>query len=172
MHWTRDFASVSIERHRPTASDVIRWPLRAMQSDTKVLRIKTGVGVLCVFIYFAGVVLLSLHLPFGISDRHRIWLVPIYAVLGVLWLVDIFTRRIVLGPDSIRIISFSDHQYRTVPRTEIESVTWEKGCGASLIMRAGRGIRLPNVGRDPQGLTNTIRAWLKKTKVRYDDLVA
>ena len=64
-----------------------------MQSDTKVLRIKTGVSVLCVVIYIAGVVLLSLHLPFGISNRHRVWLVPTYAVLGVLWLADIFTRR-------------------------------------------------------------------------------
>ena len=136
-----------------------------MQSDLKVLRIKTGVSVLCVVIYIAGVVLLSLHLPFGISDRHRVWLVPTYAVFGVLWLADIFTRRIVLGADNIRIISFSDYQCRTIPRTEIESVTWEKGCGASLIMRAGRGVRLPNVGRDPQGLTNTIRAWLKQTGV-------
>ena len=136
-----------------------------MQSDTKVLRIKTGVSVLCVVIYIAGVVLLSLHLPFGISDRHRVWLVPAYAVLGVLWLADIFTRRIVLGPDSIRLVSFSDYQCRTILRTEIESVTWEKGCGASLIMREGRGVRLPNVGRDPQGLTNTIRAWLKKTGI-------
>jgi len=86
-------------------------------------------------------------------------------VFGVLWLADIFTRRIVLGADNIRIISFSDYQCRTIPRTEIESVTWEKGCGASLIMRAGRGVRLPNVGRDPQGLTNTIRAWLEQTGV-------
>ena len=137
----------------------------AMQSDTKVLRIKTGVSVLCVLIYIAGVVLLSFYLPFGLSDRHRGWLVPTYAVAGVLWLTDIFTRRIVLGPDSIRIVSFSDYQCRTIPRTAIESVTWEKGCGASLIMRAGRGVRLPNVGRDPQGLTNMIRAWLKNTAV-------
>lgn len=136
-----------------------------MQSDTKVLRIKTGVSVLCVVIYIAGVVLLSLHLPFGISDRHRVWLVPTYAVLGGFWLADIFTRRIVLSPDGIRIVSFSDYQCRSIPRTEIESVTWEKGCGASLIMREGRGVHLPNVGRDPQGLTNTIRAWLKKTGV-------
>jgi hypothetical protein len=136
-----------------------------MQSDTKVLRIKTGASVLCVVSYVAGVVLLSLHLPFGISDRHGVWLVPTYAILGVLWLADIFTRRIVLGPDSIRIISFSDCQCRTIPRTRIEGVTWEKGCGASLIMLAGRGVRLPNVGRDPQGLTNTIRAWLRNTGV-------
>jgi len=131
--------------------------------ETKVLRIKTGVSVLCVVIYIAGVVLLSFHLPFGVSDRHRVWVVPTYAVAGALWLADLLTRRIVLGPDSIRVISFSDYQCRTIQRTEIEDVTWEKGCGASLMMRAGRGIRLPNVGRDPQGLTNTIRAWLKKT---------
>jgi hypothetical protein len=136
-----------------------------MESETKILRIKMGVGVLCVAIYVAGVVSLSLYLPFGISDRHKVWLVPAYALSGVLWLADIFTRRIVLSPDSIRIVSLSDFQFRAIPRSEIEDVTWAKGCGASLILREGKGVRLPNVGRDPQGLTNTIRAWLKKTGV-------
>ena len=136
-----------------------------MPSDSKVLRVKTGVIVVCVVLYVAGIVLLSLHMPFGISDRHRAWLVPTFVVLGAFGLIDLFTRRIVLGADSIRIVSYSDHLSRSIPRAMIKSVTWEKGCGASLILREGRGVRLPNVGRDPQGLTNTIRAWLRKTEV-------
>lgn len=129
----------------------------------RILRIKTGVLVLCVFIYLAGVGLLSVHLPDGIPDRHRVWIVPVYAFLGILWLVDIFTRKIVPGPDCIRVVSFSDYLCRTIPRAEIERVTWEKSCGASLILSGGKGVHLPNVGRDPQGLRNTIRAWLNKT---------
>ena len=134
-----------------------------MQSDTKVLRIKTGVRILCTLVYAAGIVLLSFQLPFGISARHRVWLLPTYAILGALWLADIFTRRIILEADSIRIVSYSDYLHRSIPRATIKSVNWEKGCGASLILQEGRGVRLPNVGLDPQGLTNTIRAWLKKT---------
>ena len=120
--------------------------------------------IFSVAVYGAGIVLLSLHLPYGIPDRYRVWVVPIYAVLGALWLADVFTRRIVLGADDIRIVSFSDYLYRSIPRAMIKSVTWEWGCGASLILHEGRGVRLPNVGRDPQGLTNTIRAWLKRTE--------
>jgi hypothetical protein len=128
------------------------------------LRPKAGVRALCVGIYVAGIVLLTIHLPFGIPDHHRVWVVPAYAVLGALWLVDAFTRRIVLGKDSIRVVSISDFQSQTLARAELESVTWEKGCGASIKLRGGRWVRLPNIGRDPQGLTNTIRAWLKRTE--------
>lgn len=126
---------------------------------------KPGVRIFSVGVYVTGIVLLSLHLPYGIPDRYRIWVVPIYAVLGALWLVDVFTRRIVLGADSIHIISIFDYLNRTIPRAEIKSVTWQAGCGASLILNEGRGVRLPHVGRNLQGLTNTIRAWLKRTEV-------
>ncbi|MFO1487627.1 MAG: hypothetical protein U1F65_04035 [Verrucomicrobiota bacterium] len=133
------------------------------KTNVTVLQIKTGVRLLVVILYLAGVVLLSIHLPFGIPDHHRIWLVPTFAVVGLLWLVDIFTQRIVLDTDGIRIVSLSDRQRLSIPRSEIESVTWEKGCGASLKLRDGKWVRLPSVGRNTQGLTNTIRAWLNKT---------
>ena len=136
-----------------------------MQQDAQVLRPKAGVRALCVAIYLAGVTLLTVHLPFSIPDRHRVWIVPVFALFGALWLADAFTTRIVLGPDSIHLVSISDFQSRTIPRVEIESVTWEKGCGASIRLRDGKWVRLPSVGRDAQGLTNTIRAWLKRTEV-------
>lgn len=136
-----------------------------MPFHTKVLRVKTGVMVLLTVLYLAGIILLSVHMPFGISDRHRVWFVPIFAVLGAFGLIDVFTRRIILGADSIRVISYSDYLCRSIPRALIKSVTWEKGCGASLILHEGKGVRLPNVGRNAQGLTNTIRAWLRKTEV-------
>lgn len=135
-----------------------------MQPDTQVLRPKAGVRAIWVAIYAAGVVLLPIHLPFGIPDHHRVWIVPVFAIFGAFCMADVFTTRIVLGPDSIRLISISDFQWRTIPRVEIESVTWEKGCGASIRLCDGKWIRLPSVGRDPQGLTNTIRAWLKRTE--------
>ncbi len=136
-----------------------------MTQDTQVLRPKAGVRALCVVIFAAAVVLLSIHLPFGIPDHHRIWIVPVFALFGALWLADAFTTRIVLGSDSIYFVSISDFQSRTIPRVEIESVTWAKGGGTSIRLRDGKWVRLPSVGRDPQGLTNTIRAWLARTEV-------
>jgi hypothetical protein len=135
-----------------------------MTQDVQVLRTKAGVRALCVVFYVAGVVLLGVRLPFGIPDHHRLWIVPVCALFGALWLVDVLATRIVLTSDSIRIVSMSDFQARTVPRVEIDSVKWEKGCGASIRLRDGKWVRLPNVGRDAQGLTNTIRAWIKTTE--------
>jgi hypothetical protein len=136
-----------------------------MQPTTQVLRAKAGVRALCVAIYLAGVVLLMVHLPFDIPDRHKGWIVPCFAILGACWLADVFLTRIVLASDSLRIVSISDFQSRTVPRAEIERVTWAAGCGAALTLRDGKGVRLPSAGRNAQGLANTIRAWLKRTEV-------
>ena len=125
-----------------------------------VLQPKTGVKVLCTIVYLLGVSTLSIRTPFHLPDRFHLLIVLCYTIFGALWLTDIFLRRIVLHSDAIRILSLSDFQSRTIPRSEIESVTWEKGAGASLKLRDGKWIRLPNVGLNPQGLANTIRAWL------------
>jgi hypothetical protein len=135
-----------------------------MQQDTQILRAKVGTRVLSVLIYFAGCVLIWRHLPFGIPDHFKIWIAPCYIVLGALWLVDVFLTRIVLGHDSLRIVSVP-FRSQTIRRSEIDSVTWAAGCGSSLVLRDGQGVSLPSVGRNAQGLTNTIRAWLKRTEV-------
>lgn len=133
-----------------------------MPQDVQILRAKAGVRVLSVAIYLAGFFLIWIHLPFGIPDRFRIWIAPGYMILGALWVADVFLTRIVLGNDTLRIVSVP-FRSKTIPRTEIESVTWAAGCGASIVLRSGRGISLPSVGRNAQGLTNTIRAWLNRT---------
>ena len=135
-----------------------------MRQDTQIIRPKTGVRLLCFALYLAGLALLTIHLPFGIPDRHRVWIVPSFVIFGAFWLADVFLRRIVLGRDNIRVFSISDFQCRTIPRAEIDSVTWHQDEGASLILRGGKAVGLPSVGRNAQGLTNTIRAWLKRTE--------
>jgi len=136
-----------------------------MQQNAQILRANAGVRVLCVAIYLTGAALLMNHLPFGIPDRHKVWMVPCFAVFGAFWLADVFLTRIILGSDSLRIVSVSSFQSRTFTRAEIASVTWASGCGASLTLRNGEGVRLPSAGRNAQGLTNTIRAWLRRTEV-------
>ena len=41
---------------------------------------------------------------------------------------------------------------------DIASVTWEKGGGVYVKLKAGGWAK----GYNPQGLTNTVRAWLKR----------
>lgn len=133
-----------------------------MPQDIQILRAKAGVRVLSVAVYLVGCFLILIHLPFGIPDRFRIWVGPCYMVFGALWVADIFLTRIVLGNDTLRIVSVP-FRSKTIPRAEIESVTWAAGCGASIVLRGGKGVSLPSVGRNAQGLTNTIRAWLNRT---------
>jgi hypothetical protein len=127
------------------------------------MRASGAVRLLGVALYIAGLVMLRFYLPFRIADHHRVWILPLFCLCGALWLLDLFMTRIVLSDQSIRIVSILDFVSRTVPRVNVDSVTWEKGCGASIRLRDGQWVRLPNVGRNAQGLTNTIRAWLKRT---------
>lgn len=129
-----------------------------MLQNPKVLRPANRTRVLCVAIYVAGLALYRMYLPFGISDRHRVWIFPLYGLFGALWLAEVFTTRIVLAADCLRVVS--NFRSRTISRRDIANVTWEKGCGASLQLQAGKSIRLPSVGRTAIGLANAIRAWL------------
>jgi hypothetical protein len=45
---------------------------------------------------------------------------------------------------------------------DISSVSWEKGGGVFLKLTAGGFAKLPELGYNSQGLTNTVRAWLKR----------
>jgi hypothetical protein len=134
-----------------------------MQQDVQILQPKAGVKALCIILYFAGCVLIWFHLPFGLSDRFKIWIAPVYILLGALGLADLLLSRITLGGDYLRIVS--GFRSKRILRADIDRVTWAAGCGASLILRDGKGVRLPSVGRNAQGLANTIRAWLKRTEV-------
>lgn len=49
----------------------------------------------------------------------------------------------------------------TIARRDIEKVTWAKGVGVSLRLTSGRWIKLPDVGKNSQSLSNSLRAWIK-----------
>ena len=122
-----------------------------------------GLLALSVATYLVGLALL-ICLPIKILDGHRMWIIPVFALVGAFLLVGEFTRRVILTPDSIRLVSISAFLLRTIPRAEIESVTWEKGGDVHLKLRDGKWVRLPGVGRNIQGVANTVRAWLEKTE--------
>jgi hypothetical protein len=117
----------------------------------------------CIIVYVSSIVLVQSHLPFNIPDRFKDIVIPCYVLLGAVWLTDMCSRRIVLRSDSIQIVSLLTLQMRTVPRSDIDSVTWERPGAVLMKLRDGAWLRLPRVGNNPQGLANTIRSWLKRT---------
>lgn len=54
-------------------------------------------------------------------------------------------------------------ELQRVPRTKIQKVTWEKGCGVAVWTKDKKWVKIPEIfGYNSQSMTNTIRAWVKK----------
>ena len=82
-------------------------------------------------------------------------------------MLEPLASRILLG----RVRTFSTHagttdvalwSRRRYPAADIASVTWEKGGGVYVKLKAGGWAKLPELGYNAQGLTNTVRAWLER----------
>ena len=73
--------------------------------------------------------------------------------------VAVYTDRIDLDEYELRITH--NFQRTVIPRANIEKATWAKGCGALLLLKDGRSIKMPGVGGNSQGLCNSVRAWVK-----------
>lgn len=81
--------------------------------------------------------------------------------LAVVAVVELAMTRVELTATGIAYVKSFRRIF--IPRTDVESVTWAKGGGVFLKLADGRSVNLPDVGRSPQGLANSIRAWLKRT---------
>ena len=55
-----------------------------------------------------------------------------------------------------------DFKRRRIEKHQIEEVTWEKGCSVSVKLLSGEWVDLPGLGQNSQGLTNSVRAWLRR----------
>jgi len=83
-----------------------------------------------------------------------------FSILGVAGIVESFTSYIRLEDTEIR---FRETFGTTaIPKKDIMRVTWEAGCGVSLLLGDGRWVKVPDLGHNSQGLTNSIRSWLKE----------
>ena len=116
---------------------------------------------------FLGLALIPALLPSPLWQRVA---VGILVLLSVVAIVELSQRRIVLHDDALELVS--GFRRRSLPRSEIASVTWAKGAGASVQLADGTWVRLPDMGPGPQGLTNSVRAWLKRTSERISDRAA
>ena len=82
-----------------------------------------------------------------------------FSILGVAGIVESFSMYILLGETEI---SFRETFRKTaIPRSDIVKVTWEAGCGVSLLLSDGTWVKVPDLGQNSQGLTNSIRSWLR-----------
>ena len=81
-------------------------------------------------------------------------------LLGIGGVIEVATSRVVLQDDALECGALWSR--RRYPVSEIASVTWEKGGGVYVKLKAGGWAKLPELGYNSQGLTNTVRAWLKR----------
>jgi hypothetical protein len=86
-------------------------------------------------------------------------LVMLFGILVTAAAVEHFFSGIHLFPD--RLEYGNPFWKKSIRKEEIESVTWEAGCGVSLRMKSQTWRKIPDLGR-AQGVCNSIRSWLKK----------
>ena len=86
-------------------------------------------------------------------------LLLILGALSIVAAVQHSMTRIILLPDRLEFGGFVGRT--SIRKEEIESVTWEAGCGVSLRMKTQTWRRIPDLGR-AQGVCNSIRAWLRR----------
>lgn len=100
------------------------------------------------------------YLTYG-SDEN--WFVPWFfagfALLGVAALFETLTEYLVFDVHELRFRKM----FRTVkiPKADISEVTWTAGGGVSIQLTSGRWVMVPDLGYDSQGLTNSLKAWVK-----------
>ncbi len=115
----------------------------------------------CTLFVFAIVVALT---TVAFSVATSLWTRLSFAAffaLTILAVLELAQRRIELSEDRLSFVV--NFRRRSIPRADIDSVTWAKGAGVSLKLTDGTWVHLPEVGPGNQGLTNSIRAWLKRT---------
>lgn len=81
-----------------------------------------------------------------------------FSILGIAGIVESFSMYIRLDETEIRFREI--FRNTAIPRCDIVRVTWEAGCGVSLRLSDGTWAKVPDLGHNSQGLTNSIRAWL------------
>jgi hypothetical protein len=88
----------------------------------------------------------------------------VLAAIGCAGVVEMATSRIVVSEEAIAFGAvWSRRRYAAA---QIESVTWASGGGVSLKLASGGWVHLPELGYNSQSLTNSLRAWLKRSRTR------
>ena len=81
------------------------------------------------------------------------------SIVTLIGTISVFTDAICLGETELK--ARKDFRVSTVQRADIEKVTWAKGSNVSVLLKSGSWVSLPEVGRNSQGLCNSVRAWAR-----------
>src|SRR5690606_33180722 len=73
------------------------------------------------------------------------------------------TARVDLYPE--RIVIVSNLRKSAFPRGSFVRASWAKGVSVTLERSDGSFLKLPDVVGNSQGLTNSLRAWIKRSRV-------
>ena len=92
-----------------------------------------------------------------------------FSIFGVLTLVEVISSRLKLTPDEIQITQW--FKTKRIPVKKISDVSWEKGCGVTLKMKDGNWEKIPSLGKNSQGLTNSIRACIKMSNQSIESML-
>ncbi len=129
-----------------------------MSDDVKILRSSKRMAVILTVATLglaAGSVVLYRNQGVGFQLLFLAGL----AVLCVFGVVESLLTRVELH--SAEMFISQGWRNRRIPKSQVESVTWEGGVGVSVKLVSGDWVRLPAIGNS-QARTNSIRAWLKR----------
>ena len=102
---------------------------------------------------------------FTYSQRGWTWVSLSFAgltLIGIGGVIEVATSRVVLHDDRLECGNLWSRT--RIPAGDIASVSWEKGGGVFVTLQTGGFAKLPELGYNSQGLTNTVRAWLKRRR--------
>ena len=84
--------------------------------------------------------------------------ITLFAFAGA---IDVFTSKVEIFPE--RLVIVANLRRREYSRSEFVSVSLAKGVPITLQFQSGGNLELPPVGRNAQGIANSLRAWIEKS---------
>lgn len=84
-----------------------------------------------------------------------------FSVLGTFAVAEVFRVRVALEENELVI--WLGWRQRRYERSLVERVTWAAGSGVSVRLADGSWVQLPELGRNSQSHSNSIRAWIART---------
>ena len=127
-----------------------------LPSAPRVLRpTRWLVAIVATFAVFTVAGLVTGYRDEGLSISTAAY--GVLAIVGCLGVIGVLRTRIILGTDYLEVLNlWSRTRYS---RADIARAKFEWGSGVFLQLEKGGWVRLPELGRNAQGVSNTLRAW-------------
>lgn len=77
---------------------------------------------------------------------------------GIVGVIDLCLTHVRLSPDAVTVRSLMS--CRRLARDEVGRVTWARGTGVAIELRAGGMVKIPELGRSSPTVAAQLRRWL------------